>query len=113
MIAPTLSLPVLGFYGSWTEASMFDVADNADPEELRAPYLGAYNANAVGLVYGDKPYSAYYFGGNPVTPDAVYHPERNATTLSAATTSTAGSSRPSATRRLCVQRRSTPRPARR
>ena len=38
---------------------MFDVADNADPEELRAPYLGAYNANAVGLVYGDKPYSAW------------------------------------------------------
>lgn len=81
VIAPTLSLPVLGFYGSWTEASMFDVADNADPEELRAPYLGAYNANAVGLVYGDKPYSAYYFGGNPVTPDAVYHPERNAINL--------------------------------
>ena len=81
VIAPTLSLPVLGFYGSWTEASMFDVADNAGPEEIRAPYLGAYNANAVGLVYGDRPYSAYYFGGNPVTPDAVYHPERNAINL--------------------------------
>ena len=24
---------------------------------------------------------AYYFGGNPVTPDAVYHPERNAINL--------------------------------
>lgn len=81
VVAPTLSLPVLGFYGNWTEASMFDVSDNADLEETRAPYLGSYNANAVGVVYGDKPNSAYYFGGNPVTPDAVYHPERNAINL--------------------------------
>ena len=79
--APTLSVPVFGFYGSWTEASMYDVADNADLEETRAPYYGSYNANAVGVIYGDKPNAAYYFGGNPVTPDETYHPERNAINL--------------------------------
>ena len=81
VVAPTLSVPVFGFYGNWTEASMYDVADNADLEETRAPYYGSYNANAVGVVYGDKPSAAYYFGGNPVTPDETYHPERNAINL--------------------------------
>ncbi len=81
VVAPTLSVPVLGYYGSWTESSMYDLADNADLVETRIPYLGTYNANAVGVVYGDKPTAAYYFGGNPVTPDATYHPERNAINL--------------------------------
>lgn len=81
VIAPTLSVPVFGFYGNWTEASMFDVSDNADLEETRAPYMGTYNTNAVGVIYGDKPNSAYYFGGSPITPDATYHPERNAINL--------------------------------
>ena len=81
VVAPTLSVPVFGYYGSWTEASMFDVADSAGPEETRAPYYGSYNANAVGVVYGDKSGTAYSFGGNPIMPDETYHPERNAINL--------------------------------
>ena len=30
------------------------------------------------MVYGDRPSSIYYFGGNPITPDETYLPERNA-----------------------------------
>lgn len=80
-LVPTLSIPVLGFYGSWTDSTMYDHADYVGEDESIYPYYGTYGANAVGVVYGDKPNYAYYFGGNPVTPDATYHPERNAINL--------------------------------
>ncbi len=73
--------PVLAFYGSWTDSSMFDVGtymEYATGEEFRVPYLGNVNANALGIIYGDEPDSMYYFGGNPLVPDEKYMPERNA-----------------------------------
>ena len=83
-LLPVHSIPVLGYYGSWSEPSMFDVGDHvthATGDEPRASYLGDDSMNAVGVVYGDRPTSIYYFGGNPVTPDETYLPERNAINL--------------------------------
>lgn len=75
------SIPVLGFYGSWTEASMFDVGSHIEKiagEEDRIPYVAKnLDSNAIGVTYaGDS--QQYYFGGNPLIPDETYMPERNA-----------------------------------
>ena len=77
----THSIPVLGFYGNWSDASMFEVGSrtaSASGKETRAPYLGKANANAVIVQYaGDA--SSYYFGGNPYFAEgAAYDEARNA-----------------------------------
>ncbi len=75
------SIPMLAFYGNWTDSSMFDVGtrmEYATGEEIRVPYLGNVNANSLGITYGDEPGTMYYFGGNPLVPDEQYMPERNA-----------------------------------
>ncbi len=75
------SIPVLGFYGNWSEASMLDIGrveTAITGEETRAPYLGNPYANNFQITYGDEPDAVYYFGGNPMVADSVYHPERNA-----------------------------------
>ena len=75
------SIPVLAFYGNWTDPSMFDVGsyqEYATGEETRTPYLGNMETNTYAVIYGDDPDTAYYFGGNPLVPDEVYMPERNA-----------------------------------
>ncbi len=75
------SIPVLGFYGDWSDASMLDVGryeTAATGEETKAPYLGNPYANYFVITYGDQPDSAYYFGGNPMITDSKYLPERNA-----------------------------------
>ena len=77
------SIPVLGFFGNWTEASMFEVgtyAEYATGDETRMPYLGADNveANSLLVTYANEPGSKYYFGGNPLVADDTYMPERNA-----------------------------------
>lgn len=80
-LLPVLSFPVLGFYGNWSDSSMFDVGTqitHATGEEPRVSYVGSNTVNAVGVVYGDDPSSVWYFGGNPIVPDATYIPERNA-----------------------------------
>ena len=77
----THSIPVLAFYGSWTDASMFDVGTFETAftrEENRIPYVDNVVSNAVGVVYGDQPGSIYNFGGNTIVADTHYHPERNA-----------------------------------
>ena len=87
LIGTTHSIPVLGFYGNWSDASMFDKGSYEDyylsGNEYRAPYLyssvfGKGNMNGLLLTYGNEPGKNYYFGGNPVVTDAVYKPERNA-----------------------------------
>lgn len=88
IVAQTYSIPVIGYYGSWTDASMFDVGSYTQYAyglEDRAPYLygavgnNALYANAALVNYaGDT--ANYYFGGNPVFDDGVYQPERNAIT---------------------------------
>lgn len=82
------SIPALGFYGNWSDPSMFDVGSYEEYEltgtETRVPYL--YAANGMNAFYGnsliikraDDPSTPYYFGGNPVVLDEVYMPERNA-----------------------------------
>ena len=81
------SIPVLGFYGNWSDASMFDKGSYEDyylsGEENRSPYLYGTNfaqndMNGLFITYGDDPANEYYFGGNPIVPDDVYMPERNA-----------------------------------
>ena len=76
------SIPVLGYYGSWSEPSMYDVGsylEYACGAENRAPYLYNVNnirSNYVTINYGDG--DEYLFGGNPFIEEAEYLPERNA-----------------------------------
>ena len=80
-LLPTLSLPMLAFYGDWSDPSMYEVGDQitfATGEETRSPYMGSTYSNALGIIYGDKPYEVWYYGGNPIVPDEQYIPERNA-----------------------------------
>ena len=75
------SIPVLGFYGSWTDASMFDVGQwttYATGEDTRVPYIGRTRGNDFKVMYEWDPGYNYSFGGNPVIADSVYMPERNA-----------------------------------
>ena len=75
------SIPVLGFYGNWTDPSMFDVGEwavYATEEEGRIPYIGRTRGNDFKIVYEEEPGYAYSFGGNPLIPDDHYMPERNA-----------------------------------
>ena len=80
-LLPTLSLPVLAYYGDWSDPSMYDVGTQvtfATGEETRSSYLNNTYGNAMGIIYGDRPYEVWYFGGNPIVPDTKYIPERNA-----------------------------------
>ena len=75
------SIPVLAFYGGWTDGSMFEVGsypEYATGQEKRTPYLGDQQVNAFAVSYGDRPEREFHLGGNPLIPDAVYLPERNA-----------------------------------
>ena len=75
------SIPVLGFYGNWTDPSMFDVGrwtTFATGEDTRIPYIGRTRGNEFNVVYEWDPGYKYSFGGNPIIPDAKYMPERDA-----------------------------------
>ena len=75
------SIPMLAYYGSWTDNSMFDVGSYVEyttGTENRMTYFNNMGSNVFAVVYGDKPNQKYYFGGNPLQPDSVYMPERNA-----------------------------------
>ena len=83
-ILPTLSIPVLGYYGGWDEPSMFDetcYTTYFTGEETREPYWATSYVNGVGVTYGDNLNTTYYFGGNPIVSDDRYLPERNAINL--------------------------------
>ncbi len=81
----THSIPVLGFYGNWSDPSMFDKGTYNEyfaGTETRAPYLHNQtfangNYNGVMVQYPNDS-TNYWFGGNPVFPDAEYMPERDA-----------------------------------
>lgn len=82
------SIPVLGFYGNWTDPSMFDVGSYVEYAyglEERTSHLGALvqvnptsiQTNMFTMRYaGDS--TEYLFAGNPLLRDATYLPERNA-----------------------------------
>lgn len=83
-LAGTLhSIPVLGFYGNWSDASMFDVGTMVEyyhGMERRVPYL--YEATECATNFLSVKYTGsnkeYYFLGNPVAKDSTYLEERNA-----------------------------------
>lgn len=74
------SIPVLGFYGSWTDLSMFDVgsyAEYAYGMENRLPHLGNTKTNTLTVRYAGSS-DTYYYGGNPFARDDEYLEKRNA-----------------------------------
>lgn len=81
LIGETHSIPVLGFYGNWSDPSMFDVGTGVTyqtGEETRKPYMGDETANAFGVLYTNDPGYIYAYCGNPIVSDETYFPERNA-----------------------------------
>lgn len=75
----THSIPVLGFYGSWTDPSMYDVSSPLEKQygtDTRTPYLQVNN-NSFTVTYNGGQ-EEYYFGGNPIVTDDAYIPSRNA-----------------------------------
>lgn len=80
------SIPVLGYYGSWTDSSMFDIGSYiayANGLETRAPYMYAYNGdnsvnNQALTIKAVGETKAYYFGGNPFGLDEFYDAARDA-----------------------------------
>ena len=75
------SIPMLAYYGGWTENSMYDVGSYVEfrsGAETRATYLGNERSNTFLIVYGHRSEEAFYFGGNPMLADPTYLPERNA-----------------------------------
>ncbi len=75
------SIPVLGFYGNWTDSSMFEVGTaqtHVSGQEIRDPYMGSDTVNSLSVEYARDTSHTYYLGGNPITPDPIYKPERNA-----------------------------------
>lgn len=80
------SIPVLGFYGSWSDPSMYDVGSLAEfwyGLEDRDPYLPDADGypdmfnNYVTVKYAGYS-SEYWYFGNPLADDDEYLPERNA-----------------------------------
>ncbi|MBQ8354684.1 MAG: S8 family serine peptidase [Oscillospiraceae bacterium] len=77
----THSIPVLGFYGNWSDPGMFDIGQwttFATGEDTRIPYIGRARGNDFKVMYEWDPGYNYSFGGNPVMTDSKYMPERNA-----------------------------------
>ena len=77
----THSIPVLGFYGNWSDPGMFDIGQwttYATGEDTRIPYIGRTRGNDFKVMYEWDPGYNYSFGGNPVMTDSKYMPERNA-----------------------------------
>ena len=77
------SIPVLGFYGSWSEPSMYDVTTAVGSiykTESRLAYCPAQNSNYQNFMtvsYQSDP-TEYYYTGNPVITDQEFLPQRNA-----------------------------------
>jgi len=80
------SIPVLGYYGSWTDPSMFNKGSYIEyyltGEETRSPYFTYFLDNAdlmqsfLFRYAGDE--FGYPIGGNMLIEDEEYHAERNA-----------------------------------
>lgn len=80
------SIPVLGYYGSWSEPSMYDVGSLIDSiygTETRDPYLGTKNSygytisNFLNILYAGETETSP-MTGNPVDFDDEYLSVRNA-----------------------------------
>jgi hypothetical protein len=71
------SIPILGFYGSFTDASMFDCVDPISTAygSTKVSYTGNPNTNYLTLNYGK---GNTVFMGNPYVVEDEFHPERAA-----------------------------------
>ena len=77
----THSIPVLGFYGNWSDPGTFDIGQwttYTTGEDTRVPYIGRTRGNDFKVMYDWDPGYNYSFGGNPVMTDSRYMPEHNA-----------------------------------
>lgn len=75
------SIPVLAYYGNWTDASMFDQGSYVDYKfgyESKLPYLYEYNGTAGNFYTVSLSGSEYYFAGNLYASEKTYDPARNA-----------------------------------
>ena len=75
------SIPVLVYYGSWTDASMFDQGSYVDYKfgyEDKLPYLNEYNGTAGNFYTVSLDGGEYYFAGNLYASEKTYDPARNA-----------------------------------
>ena len=77
------SIPVLGYYGNWTDPSMFEVGSFMEYYyglETRPGYLYGLHRGQTNMLLAQ--YNGlsgdYIFGGNPMVADPEYYPERNA-----------------------------------
>lgn len=83
VVGTSHSIPVLGFYGNWTDASMFDKGGYVEyscglADQLPYLYSGtSYNmgTNVLLIQYAGDP-SSYYFGTNPYADGAEYDVDR-------------------------------------
>ncbi len=81
-----LSIPVIGYYGNWTEPSFIDVGSAIEYEyglEQRYPYMAApLGKDVLNSQYFTGTHATlaqkYILGGNPVVSDTEYRSERNA-----------------------------------
>ena len=77
------SIPVLGFYGSWTDASMFEVGTYAERYmglETRTPYTSNDSSNVLGYTYPNEVYQRVFTQNrydNENNPTEEYIEDRN------------------------------------
>ena len=75
----THTIPVLGFYGGWTDPSMYDVGTYMERKmgvETRDSYLGTTNTNIFVYAYPDEVFQRG-FGENRYDEDEEYLEDRN------------------------------------
>ena len=87
-IGVTHSIPVLGFYGDWSDPSMYEHGQRITyitGEDPYTPYLGSIDTNTLGVNYAWDDTGTYFYTGNPLLEDFYnakiatrYLPERNA-----------------------------------
>lgn len=78
LILPTHSIPLLGFYGNWSDPSMLDVGSHQTfetGEDVKQFYVAAFGNSLLKRPKGNAG-TQYYVGGNSMVPDPVYMPER-------------------------------------
>ena len=73
----TYSIPVLGFYGSWTDASMFDAVryEESVYGTNQSSYFGATNTNGWQIRYNGSSNTSWYLG-NPYVQEASFPVEK-------------------------------------
>ena len=79
VVGTTHTIPVLGFYGSWTDASMYDVGNAVERRlglEDRYTYLDNDEINVAGYTYAGEVYQRF-FGQNRYKVSEEYLEERN------------------------------------